>query len=68
MQFHFWEYINWNQTFILDSHRPFIYSVLILAKPLTDKTAEEKPEQRNVSSFYGLASRNNSIKKVFIPM
>ncbi len=21
-QFHFWEYINWNQTFILDSHRP----------------------------------------------
>ncbi len=25
-QFHFWEYINQNQTFILDSHRPFIYS------------------------------------------
>ncbi len=25
--FHFWEYINRNQTFILDSHRPFIYSV-----------------------------------------
>ncbi len=23
-QFHFWEYINGNQTFILDSHRPFI--------------------------------------------
>jgi hypothetical protein len=22
-QFHFWEYINGNQTFILDSHRPF---------------------------------------------
>ncbi len=26
-QFHFWEYINWNQTFILDTHRPFICSV-----------------------------------------
>jgi hypothetical protein len=25
-QFHFWEYINGNQTFILDSHRPFICS------------------------------------------
>ncbi len=27
-QFHFWEYINWNQTFLLASHRPFICSVL----------------------------------------
>ncbi len=26
-QFHFWEYINGNQTFILDYHRPFIFSV-----------------------------------------
>jgi hypothetical protein len=26
-QIHFWEYINRNQTFILDSHRPFICSV-----------------------------------------
>jgi hypothetical protein len=26
-QFHFWEYIKGNQTFILDSHRPFICSV-----------------------------------------
>ncbi len=25
-QFHFWEYINVNQTFILDSHRPFLCS------------------------------------------
>jgi hypothetical protein len=25
-QFHFWEYINGNQTFIVDSHRPFICS------------------------------------------
>jgi hypothetical protein len=25
-QFHFWEYINGNHTFILDSHRPFICS------------------------------------------
>jgi hypothetical protein len=25
--FHFWEYINWKQTFKLDSHRPFICSV-----------------------------------------
>jgi hypothetical protein len=24
--FHFWEYVNQNQTFILDSHRPFICS------------------------------------------
>jgi hypothetical protein len=27
-QFHFWEYINRNQTFILDSHRPFIWSAV----------------------------------------
>ncbi len=26
-QFPFWEYINGNQTFILDFHRPFICSV-----------------------------------------
>jgi hypothetical protein len=26
-QFHFWEYINGNQTFILDSQWPFICSV-----------------------------------------
>ncbi len=26
-QFHFWEYINGNQTFILDFHRPFICTV-----------------------------------------
>ncbi len=26
MQFHFWEYISLNQTFILDSHRTFICS------------------------------------------
>jgi hypothetical protein len=26
-QFHFWEYINRNQTFILHSHRPFIFSI-----------------------------------------
>jgi hypothetical protein len=26
---HFWEYINGNQTFILNSHRPFICSVPI---------------------------------------
>ncbi len=26
-QFHFWEYINRNETFILDSHQPFICSV-----------------------------------------
>jgi hypothetical protein len=26
-QFHFWEYLNGNQTFILDSRRPFIFSV-----------------------------------------
>jgi hypothetical protein len=27
-QFHFWEYINGNQTFMFDSHRPFICSVV----------------------------------------
>jgi hypothetical protein len=26
-QFHFWEYINRNQTFILDTHKPFIFSL-----------------------------------------
>ncbi len=30
-QFHFWEYINRNQTFILDSHRPFFCSVTFCA-------------------------------------
>jgi hypothetical protein len=25
-QFHFWEYINGSQTFIMDSHQPFICS------------------------------------------
>ncbi len=30
-QFHFWEYINGNQTFLLDSHRPFICSVQYIA-------------------------------------
>jgi hypothetical protein len=30
MQFHFCEYINWNQTFILGSHRPFIYGVCLI--------------------------------------
>ncbi len=29
-QFHFWEYINGNQPFILDSHRPFICSELYI--------------------------------------
>ncbi len=28
-QFHFWKYINGNQTFISDSHRPFICSVAL---------------------------------------
>ncbi len=28
-QFHFWEYINGNQTFILDFHRPFLCSVIL---------------------------------------
>ncbi len=30
-QFQFWEYINRNRTFILDSYRPFIYNVYLLA-------------------------------------
>jgi hypothetical protein len=29
-QFHFWEYVNGNQTFILDSHLPFICSAVKL--------------------------------------
>jgi hypothetical protein len=29
-QFHFWEYINQNQPFILDSHQPFICSAGML--------------------------------------
>ncbi len=33
-QFHFWEYINGKQTFILDSHRPFICSAY-WTNPLT---------------------------------
>jgi hypothetical protein len=38
-QFHFWEYINGNQTFILDSHWPFICSALT-DMPLTGDTPE----------------------------
>jgi hypothetical protein len=34
-QFNFWESINGNQIFILDSHRPFIYSVVKLTKQLS---------------------------------
>jgi hypothetical protein len=30
MQFHFWEYVIGNQTLILDSHRPFICSVVLV--------------------------------------
>ncbi len=37
-QLHFWEYINRNQTFILDSHRPFICSVI----QLKSRSAPEK--------------------------
>jgi hypothetical protein len=32
LKFHFWEYINRNQTFILDFHRPFICSVLYISQ------------------------------------
>jgi hypothetical protein len=32
-QFHFWKYINGNQTFIMDSHWPFICSVGRILKP-----------------------------------
>ncbi len=32
-QFHFWENINGNQTFILDFHRPFICSAVTLHVP-----------------------------------
>jgi hypothetical protein len=38
-QFHFWEYIIRNQTFILDSHRPFICS---------EETEPEPSKDRNV--------------------
>ncbi len=31
VQFHFWEYINQNQTFILHSHWPFICSALLVS-------------------------------------
>ncbi len=33
-QFHFWEYIDWNQTSIMDSHQPFICSAGIKVKLL----------------------------------
>jgi hypothetical protein len=26
VQFHFWEYINGNQTFVMETHRPFVCS------------------------------------------
>jgi hypothetical protein len=36
-QLHFWEYINGNQTFILDSHRPFICSAHAIHETLPVK-------------------------------
>jgi hypothetical protein len=40
-QFHFWEHINWNQTFILDSQQPFICSAA--QKASTDIMAIDRP-------------------------
>jgi hypothetical protein len=45
-QFHLWEYINWNQTFILDSRRPFICSVGSEAPPAQDRRTVVYMHQR----------------------
>jgi hypothetical protein len=61
MQFHFWEYTNRNQTFILDSHRQFICSVA---------TSETGPPRQNLTLFQASCpvgergiSRENQIPK-----
>ncbi len=41
-QFHFWEYINGNQPFILDSHRSFICSVTKVLLPCDNAIAESQ--------------------------
>jgi hypothetical protein len=46
-QFHFREYINGNQTFQLDSHRPFICSVLPDWRDLMDKNRARNPPKEN---------------------
>jgi hypothetical protein len=43
-QFHCWKYINGNQTFILDSHQPFICSVFILPLDLLKRRTKLKTE------------------------
>jgi hypothetical protein len=40
-QFHFWEYIIRNQTFILDSHRPFICSEETEPEPCKDRNVHD---------------------------
>ncbi len=48
-QFHFWEYIDWNQIFILDSHRPFICSVTAVVKD--SRHTKNKYNGKNMSSL-----------------
>jgi hypothetical protein len=47
-QFHFWEYINWNQTFISDSHQPFICSMRL---SLYDKLFSRSRKCQKVSRY-----------------
>jgi hypothetical protein len=44
VQFHFWKYINRNQTFLLDSNRPFIYCVLVICYVLRKKNSKRGKE------------------------
>ncbi len=55
-QFHFWEYLNRNQEFILDSHRPFICSAV-----------SSSPKLRNVFTYctYGQKRMKGSVSRAF---
>ncbi len=55
-QFHFWEYINLNQTFILDSHRPFICSAVhVVMLLLRGIIVVQRNQNRGVTLRYDIA-------------
>ena len=51
-QFYFWEYIKRNQTFILDSHRPFICSVFLYQKPKSQRASFSGGDYQELAWFW----------------
>jgi hypothetical protein len=63
-QFHFWEFINRNQTFILDSHRPFFCSVIknLVTKAYLGFLQEMQRETEHYNSFWEM--ENNEVAQL----